>query len=680
MPESNRRPRGEKNAPEVKTPGRPRPSAGTDVTPDATPGATSGVGPGATPGTGAGTPRAGTPAPRIEAGARAPRIEAGTPRAGAGPESAGLAGPAGSLGPADGYWPLLRAGLRLVHAVVAHGVRDEREEEHEALRALAGAPAFAAFGPQEGRTALERGRWLADRIVRGVQQARDTAPAVVPGGLAGAAGQALVLWCLHVAVGVPLDELRTAQRGDIEPPLDGRDLVQKIEGRMWLSARPTARAEPGIRTLHHEVQAALRDRFPTREDAADAELARAHFAHEWRRLGHLGQEPERHLLTLLGILAPDPLRVTFLANAWGPLPGPLRDLGSSTHLMALALRRLLDRGLLLVTARGDTRLIALPPLMQPLPARALDPAERRRWTNLALRFLGVALRGDTHDPDSWPEWRDARPHVLHLVALAEEYGEGLQEAADLMDRLSVFHRVRDDDHDAALTAARRAVHLLERAGVPAPAKYATYLVNLAMALRAVDGPAAALEPMERALAAEAGRTDGDHAQTLNLYASLLAGAGRTRQAAGAFDDALTTARRAHRDTGADEDAEALVMVLNDYSVHLLHHSPEQGTTARATAEDVLAMLAEAQTLGPPGGYGTEQIMLNRAEALRRLGRHEEARGELERLVAACEEWDEPTLLLFAALVGLSEVLDDLGDPRHEEVLRRAHEVDDLLNT
>lgn len=242
--------------------------------------------------------------------------------------------------------------MRLAHAVVAHGVRDEREEEYESLCALAEAPAFAAFGPQEGCTPLERGRWLAERVVRGVQQARDTAPPVVPGGLSGAAGQALVLWCLHVAVGVPLGELGAAQHGDIEPPLAGRDLVQKIEGRMWLSARPTARAEAGIRTLHHEVQAALRDRFPTREDEADAELARAHFVHEWRRLAHLGQESERHLLILLGVLAPAPLRVTFLAEAWGPLPGPLRDLGTDTYLMALALRRLLDRGVLLVTSRG----------------------------------------------------------------------------------------------------------------------------------------------------------------------------------------------------------------------------------------------------------------------------------------------------------------------------------------
>lgn len=201
-----------------------------------------------------------------------------------------------------------------------------------------------------------------------------------------------------------------------------------------------------------------------------------------------------------------------------------------------------------------------------------------------------------------------------------------------------------------------------------------------MAVRAVDGPAAALEPMERALAVEEGRVDGDHAQTLNLYASLLAGAGHVRKAAAAFDDALATARRAHRDTGSDEDAGAVVMVLNDYSVHLLHHSPEQGTTAQDVARDVLALLDEAESLGPPGGYGTEQIMLNRAEALRRLGRHEEARAELERLVAACEEWDEPTLLLFAALVGLAEVLDDLDDPRHAQVLRRAHEVDDLLDT
>ncbi|MFE7760913.1 hypothetical protein [Streptomyces sp. NPDC057438] len=574
-------------------------------------------------------------------------------------------------------WQEFRSGLRQVHTAAALALGDDREAEIEALRSVAQNPVFDLFGPRDGCTDVERGRWLADRVARGVQQARDTVPSVAPGGLGGATGQALVLWCLHVVLGIPLDELAAAQDGDIDPPLQGRDLAQKIEGRMWLSARPTGRAEPGIVTLYHEVQAALRDRFPTREGGADAELAHAHFGYEWRRLTRLGWEHERDLLTLLSTLAPDPLPVSFLAGAWGPLPGPLRDLGTSTHLMALALRRLLDRGLLLVTSREDNRLVGIPVLLHSLPAEALEAGQRRRWANIALRFLGVALREDTHDHDSWSEWRDARPHVLHLVDLAEEYGEGLQEAADLMDRLSVFHRVRGDDQDA-LSAARRALRLYEAAGNPGPVKHATYLTNYAMAVRVVDGPAAALEPVERALVIEANRSDADHAQTLNLYASILESAGRLPQADEAYRQALAIARDVHEDTAAEEDAESLAMVLNDYSVHLLRHAPEQGTSARAVAADVLRMLDEAENVSRPGGYGTEQIMLNRADALRRLGRLEDARGVLERLVALCEDWDEPTMLLFAALVALAEVLSDLGDSRHEEVLRRAHEVDDLL--
>ncbi|MFF9778913.1 hypothetical protein ACF1HJ_35385 [Streptomyces sp. NPDC013978] len=201
-----------------------------------------------------------------------------------------------------------------------------------------------------------------------------------------------------------------------------------------------------------------------------------------------------------------------------------------------------------------------------------------------------------------------------------------------------------------------------------------------MALRAGEGPVAALESVERALAVEANRSDADHAQMLNLYASILESAGRSQEADQAFRQALALARSLHEDTSSDEDAEAPAMVLDDYAVHLLRHAPEQGDSARSTAGEGLRILDEAENVTRPGGYGTEQIMLNRAVALRRLDRLEDARQVLEELVALCEEWDEPTMLLFASLVELAEVLSDLEDPRHEKVLRRAHEVDDLLAT
>jgi hypothetical protein len=49
-------------------------------------------------------------------------------------------------------------------------------------------------------------------------------------------------------------------------------------------------------------------------------------------------------------------------------------------------------------------------------------------------------------------------------------------------------------------------------------------------------------------------------------------------------------------------------------------------------------------------------------------------------VDLCEQWGEPTYLLFAALADAADTLRDLGDPRHSEYLRRAHEVDDQLST
>ncbi|MEW2521033.1 hypothetical protein [Actinacidiphila alni] len=606
----------------------------------------------------------------------------------------GDADPAASV---EAHWRSFRAGLRLVHTVAALRIGGDPEAEAEALRAVAASPAFAVFGPAGGarrtdpaRRAgrgddpdLARGRWLVDRVTRGVEQARGTLPSVVRGGLAGSPEQAVVLWWLHVVLGIRLEDLAEAQRNDIEPPLAGRDLLQKIEGRMWLSAKPTGRARPGLAALFHEVQAALRNRFPTRtataapEMADDAdELARGHFGYEWHRARQVGPPAATELLTLLSVLAPEPLRVSFLSAAWGPLPPPLRELGTSTAMLAGVLRELLDRGLLLpLPPRGDgVQRIVMPATMHALPAGMLGPAERRRWANIALRFLSVALREDTHDHDSWPEWRDAEPHVLRLVDRAEEYGEGLPEAANLMDRLSVYHRVRDADPEAALTAGARAVRLYETAGVPVRRLHATYLINHALAMQRARGADAALAPMREGVELASHTPHDEFAGALNLYASLLATAGQPERAGEEFRHALAVARECHAAGGTQEDAAELASVLNDYAAHLMRH----GGSGPEAATQALALLAEAEQLTGPDAYGTEQILLNRADALRRLHRLEEARDVLLSLVDLCEQWDEPTYLLFAALADAADTLRDLGDPRHTDYLRRAHEVDDEL--
>ncbi|MFG1808378.1 hypothetical protein [Streptomyces sp. NPDC049040] len=596
----------------------------------------------------------------------------------------------------EAHWRSFRAGLRLVHTVAAQRIGGDSQAEAEALRAVAASPAFAVFGPAGGarRTDpsqrarrgddpdLARGRWLVDRVTRGVEQARDALPSVVRGGLAGSPEQAVVLWWLHVVLGVRLEDLAGAQRNDIEPPLAGRDLDQKIEGRMWLSAKPTGRARPGLAALFHEVQAALRNRFPTRSAAvapeiADEaeELARGHFGYEWHRARHMGPPAGTDLLTLLSMLAPEPLRVSFLSAAWGPLPPPLRELAASTAMLAGVLRELLDRGLLLPPPCDDgVARVVMPAAMHALPAERLDAAERRRWANIALRFLSVALREDTHDHDSWPEWRDAEPHVLRLVDQAEEYGEGLPEAANLMDRLSVYHRVRDADPEAALAAGARAVRLYETAGVPVKRLHATYLINYALAVQRAQGADAALAPMREGVELASHTPHDEYAGALNLYASLLATAGQPERADEEFRHALAVARECHAAGGTQEDAAELASVLNDYAAHLMRH----GGSGSEAATRALVLLAEAEQLTGPDAYGIEQILLNRADALRRLHRLEEARDILLPLVDLCEQWDEPTYLLFAALADAADTLRDLGDPRHTDYLRRAHEVDDEL--
>jgi hypothetical protein len=80
-----------------------------------------------------------------------------------------------------------------------------------------------------------------------------------------------------------------------------------------------------------------------------------------------------------------------------------------------------------------------------------------------------------------------------------------------------------------------------------------------------------------------------------------------------------------------------------------------------------------------GEYGWQQIRLNRAKALRTAGRLDEAEPLLRDLVQFAEQaHGDPSLPLFAALAELAEVLEDQGNPDHEAVFLRAHEVDDAL--
>jgi hypothetical protein len=186
--------------------------------------------------------------------------------------------------------------------------------------------------------------------------------------------------------------------------------------------------------------------------------------------------------------------------------------------------------------------------------------------------------------------------------------------------------------------------------------------------------------MERSLAMTRevlGTEHIEYAESLNVYASMLSTARRHSAADRAFQEALAILRRIERPSDPDFVEGVLREILNDYASHLLRRDPAGGVAA---AQQALTLLDEAITVGDPDGYGVEQVMLNRAEAQRRLGDRAAARHTLTGLVDRCQEAGrgEPSLVLLDALAQLAEVLRELGHPGHAEVLRRAYEVDAAL--
>jgi len=117
----------------------------------------------------------------------------------------------------------------------------------------------------------------------------------------------------------------------------------------------------------------------------------------------------------------------------------------------------------------------------------------------------------------------------------------------------------------------------------------------------------------------------------------------------------------------------LVEVLNDSASDLLRHDREDDSRR------ALGLLDDAEARVARGEYGWTEIRFNWAEALRLLGRLDEAEAILRDLVEFSERaCGNPSLQLFAALANLAEVLQETGSPAYDMIFLRAHEVDDAL--
>ena len=543
------------------------------------------------------------------------------------------------------------------------------DDEEDALRRLSDEPAFAELHP-DLPTKVDEGRWIMTRILRAADALREELPSQRPTSEWTTAQKAVLLWADALTLGLRPAEL-FARQPDLLPGRRSTSSgagAMRVRSVMWLRGnRRVDSAAEGIERVYYAVVTALTQ--PSQGPPAPDDIA---FDYEWTRMTAATPSPEQQLLVLLAHLAPNvPVPLTLLRRGWEPLPSPLRDVVRDRAALQAVIAGLTRRGLVGRTEETVTCSAAT----QQRVRRALTRTEAGSAASITIRFVKAALPPDTHHHESWPLWRDSEQHVGAAVEAARASSRRLDDGAHMLDRLAVY--LRDTQRlSEAITTSEEAVALADARGRPDLVEYATYLGNLALALRSANRLGNALEVMDQVLEVtvrSVGTEHEEYAGSLNIKGNVLGAMKRYGEAKQAHDEALAIIRRVAATRPVPEVVGTLVEILNDTASNLLRHEKEDDTRR------ALALLDDANAHVERGEYGWTEIRFNRAEALRLLGRREEAESILRDLVNFSERaYGNPSLQLFAALANLAEVLEETGSPDYDAIFRRAHEVDDAL--
>jgi tetratricopeptide (TPR) repeat protein len=557
----------------------------------------------------------------------------------------------------EAEWRSMAGGLVTVRDAVRKQLNGAtRSVERTALAKVAGNEAFAGLGP----AGEDRGRWIVARVrqrLLELERGADDSPS----------GRAVRCWARYVDEGLTPVELHAAHGHLIINDVPARTDVarrNRVQSLMWAGgARGDKDSLAGVLTLAAELRTALSTGLPdgTRMDATT-------FGYEWERLSQV-LPAGRDLLQALARLAPgEPFPGDLLREAGDSLPGLAEAACSSAAELRATCSALRDRGLLEL----DGDLVSVPEQIARHVVDLASPQAAGHWTAAVLRFLTHALRADTHHSESWPEWELGYPHVLALCQDAEERQVHLGDVVYLLDRASVYARECLEDAKLAVALAERAAEL--SATVADPELTGICLGNLAMAYREANRLADALTASERALHSDAEAFGTDHesyAETLNVYAGILAANGRGQAAANAFAEAVDVLRAVHASTPSVQTRGLLVEAMNDRAGHLLGSGEHQAGRE---------LLEEANRLVRRGEHGWLEIQHNLSRARRAEGDFQSAKAHLEVVRDHClTTGQNPSTHLVAALADLSEVYRDLGDSRRADAaLREAHRVDNAL--
>lgn len=265
--------------------------------------------------------------------------------------------------------------------------------------------------------------------------------------------------------------------------------------------------------------------------------------------------------------------------------------------------------------------------------------------------------------------RDDDPDALTLLGLVA------QRTGDDATALDAFARARAGDPDNPARLGNHAIALkragqfdaaiaaLERSLVLRPGSAVT-LANLGSCLIAADRPQAAEQPLRRAIAASP-----QHLEAWNNLGVALARTGRQGEAIAAYRRALAI-RPDHVEAAlnlvdalaANGEADAAESLAREMARRLPGHpraANQLGSLleARGALDAAIDIYSTVLAIGPLN----HPVGVNLARVLIRAGRHEEAVGLTDRLIAALPTVTTPLALKCAALdrLGRTAVLDDL---------------------
>lgn len=574
--------------------------------------------------------------------------------------------------PWESDWPRLRGGLlRVRHAVDVRRARD-LDRETSALRAVAAESVFSTLHTQvDGE---ERGRVIATYVTGLVQRTLHDYPDEDRRGTA-----VLRDWSRIVTEGVTSGQLAAEGTPPGAPSEEAKKAEQRIEYRLWLggSRRSTA-SRAAIHALYTSVTGGLDAHLDIGGHAA---LVGSSVAWEWDGLRQRGDTGASALLGILAFVAPDvPVRIRTLSDGRGPLPGPLRQLLRYPPEARPVLADLAHRGLLTHHRAPVETVQVAAPVQQVIRSR-LTAAEQKELASALLRSLKVGLPSASHDHATWDEWSAGSPHVLAVIDACQTLGIRAGDCAYLLDRTAVYIRDARDDPTGAISLGERARALADLAGRPNQVDYANILGNIAIALRHLGRHTDAIPLMQecaRITAAAVGDLHHEHIESLLGLANALAGAGRGTEARTQYEQALDQARRAFAETSGQAQRSMLTEVLNDYASRLLDTEPPQPGW-RDDALQAGTLLDDARRLIRPGDHGWHQVAINRAIAHHRLGETPDADALLRETIDYCENtFGHYTYPTFGAVTALLDVYEDTDDPRYEDLLIEAHDIDDHL--